>query len=300
MTDPSTSYWARLRGLVADEGPPSPLPDPPGEYLSRFRRRLALRESPETRALFGRLARIAGERVQAVWQAEFRGVLSEQELGATVHEAFTALFDGGLSRFRGCCEADLVTFVEARADRVLMRAVTAEWARHEARATWRIRYSDLLDPQEAEEASAEAVREVVGTALHGFRGGSAAELYGFVRTVASRTVGRAARRKVKERDGLYSLHASEPDRGSPRIDGPTLRATGPLPISDADRDYLAELIAAGGNKAALARGRGVGRSAVTKMVQRILVRLDDLEEDDRQRVGDWARETWEVLQTSAN
>ncbi len=296
--DAATLFWSRLRGLVAREGPPSPLPAAPCDYLARFRRRLALRESAETRALFGRLARLAGERIQAVWDAEFRPVLSEAELGATVHEAFADLFDGGLARFRGGNDADLQAFVEARADRVLLRAVTAEWARHEARATWRTRYGDLLDPQEAEETAAEAVREVVGGALHGFRGESAAELYGFVRTVASRTVGRAARRKLKDRDGMQALRAAEPDADVDRLDAGSIRWDNALPISDADRDYLAELLAAGGNKAALARARGVGRSAVTKMVQRILVRLDELEEEERRVVGEWARETWEVLQTS--
>ena len=297
MTALSQEFWAKLRRLVTPEdGPVPPLPEPVPEYLRSLRRRLADRRSPETLALFRRLARLVGERIEGICAADFDNIFSRDQVACLVQEAFKQLFDGGLSAFRGRCEADLVAFVEDRADRVLLRAIVAEWADHEVRATWRARYRDLFSTEEVEDLASEAVSELLRSALAGFRGASAAELYGFARTVARRTVSRAARRRCRDRSSLALLRSQQDRPGSERFDPPPLQDARPLPLSPTDRDYLEELLSVDGSRSQLARLRGVNRSAVTKMVQRILVRLDQLDEDQRTQVGRWAEQTWTTFQ----
>jgi len=292
----SHGFWSKLRRLVAADGPVPPLPSPIPTYLRQVRRRIADRRSPETLALYRRLARIAGARVEAVCAAEFHNIFDAHQVSCLVQEVFKQLFDGGLASFRGACEADLLAFVEDRADRVILRAVAAEWTDHEVRGAWRSRYYDLFSPEEADDLAGEAVGELLRAALPSFRGGTAAELYGFARTVARRTVSRAARRRCRDRSSLALLR-SQQERPGPVAPDLSLRMdlNEPLPISASDREYLEELLSVNGSRSQLARLRGVNRSAVTKMVQRILVRLDDLPEDERARVGRWAEQTWATL-----
>lgn len=298
MTSVAQGFWCKLRRLVAsDDAPAPPLPGPVPEYLRALRRRVADRRSPQTLALYRRLARLAGERVEAVCAAEFDNIFSAAQVSCLVQEVFKQLFDGGLAAFRGSCEADLVAFVQDRADRVVLRAVAAEWTDHEVRSAWRSRYYDLFSTEEADDLAGEAVGELLRSALPSFRGGTAAELYGFTRTVAHRTVSRAARRRCKDRSSLALLR-SQRERPGPVGPDVTARwhADRPLPLSCSDQEYLLELLSVNGSRSKLARLRGVNRSAVTKMVQRILVRLDELDEDQRAQVGQWAEETWSVFQ----
>lgn len=298
MTAASQGFWAKLRRLVApDDGPVPPLPSPMPEYLRALRRRIADRRSPETLALYRRLAHLAGDRVQGVCAAEFDNIFSADQVACLVQEVFGHLFDCGLAGFRGRCEADLVAFVEDRADRVVLRAVAAEWTNHEVRNAWRARYRDLFSPEEANDLAGEAVAELLRAALSSFRGATAPELYGFTRTVAHRTVSRAARRRCRDRSSLTLLRSQQerPGPTSPDLAAP-LPPGRSLPLSPADREYLEELLAVDGSRSKLARLRGVNRSAVTKMIQRILVRLDQLDEDQRAQVGQWAEETWSVFQ----
>jgi hypothetical protein len=297
VTGISQDFWAKLRRLVvADDGPVAPLPEPVPEYLRALRRRLADRRSPETLTLYRRLARLAGERVEGICAADFDNIFSSEQVSCLVQEVFGQLFNGGLAAFRGRCEADLVAFVQDRADRVLLRAVVAEWTDHEVRCSWRARYRDLFSPEEADDLASEAVGELLRSALASFRGASAPELYGFARTVAHRTVSRAARRRCRDRNSLALLRSQQERPGTARYELPTLSTSHPLPLSLSDRDYLTELISVDGSRSQLARLRGVNRSAVTKMVQRILVRLDELDEDQRAQVGQWAEQTWTTFQ----
>ncbi len=311
MMDAAQSFWAKLRRLVVPPGPPSPLPRPTPPFLAELRRTLADRGSDDAHALQRRVARLAADRVQAVVDAEFAAIFDRAEVGVIVREALTDLLDGGLASFRGRSDEDLVQFVEDRADRVLLRAAVAEWTDHEARIAWRARYGDLLSPAEADEIAAEAVDQLLHRALHGFRGGTAAELYGFARVVASRTVSRAARRRSKDRSSLAMLRvreAAEPDAaaaaaavattlgGLGGLGGGRAAFDAPAVLADADREYLEGLLATRGSRAELARRLGVGRSAVTRRVDRILARLDDLPDADREAVGRWARRTWAALE----
>jgi hypothetical protein len=268
------------------------LPSPVPPWLQQFRRTLAARGSAETLRQFRRLARQAGTRAQAVCEVEFDAIFDDRGVSSIVGAAYEDLFDGGLASFRGRCDADLVAFVEDRTDRVVLRAVVAEWADHEVRAARAARWSDLIGAEETDELASEARAELLARALVAFRGDSAGELYSFVRTVAHRTVSRAVRRHLRDRGGLRLLRAQQ-DRPAPTLVlpfEPRLAHADSLPISDSDRAYLEELFRLGGSKSNLARQRGVDRSAVTRMVQRILTRLDDLSADDRSRVGEWARD----------
>jgi len=297
MTDVSASYWAKLRRLAAPPGPPSPMPRPIPAWLGEFRRVLACRGSAETIALQRRVARQAADRITAVCDAEFAAIFSDHEVSVIVREALTDLFDGGLASFRGSSEGDLDAFVQDRADRVLLRAAVAEWTDHEARICCRSRYGNLLTSAEADEAAAEAVDQLLHRALGGFRGGSPAELYAYARTVASRTVSRIARRRSEDRSSLAMLrshqHAEVPEFVQPALGWVGSPA---LALSVADRSYLESLLAVRGSKAELARQLGVGRSAVTRMVQRIMGRIEELPATERDEVGRWARSTFTQLE----
>ncbi len=297
MPDVSTSFWAKLRRLAAPPGPPSPMPSPIPPWIADFRRLLACRGSADTIALQRRLARQATDRIQAVCAAEFAAIFSDDEIAVIVRDAITDLFDGGLASFRGTSEADLTQFVEDRADRVLLRAAVSEWTDHEARISWRSRYGSLLTSEEADEAAAEAVDQLLHRALAGFRGGTAAELYGFARVVASRTVSRIARRRSRDKSSLAMLRVRESNDLAQTAPPPSsFSGASALPLSDADREYLESLFAVRGSKAELARQLGVGRSAVTRMVQRIMTRIDELPDSERDQVGRWARHTFDQIE----
>jgi hypothetical protein len=294
------AFWSKIRRLVVADDGPAPLPEPRGDYLRELRRRIADRGAPQTLQLYRRLARLAGQRVEEVCGAEFDRIFDSEQVACLVQETFKQLFDGGLAEFRGSCEADLLAFVRDRADRVVLRGAVAEWTDHEVGCAWRSRYRDLFSPEEAEDLAGEAVTELLRSALASFRGETPAELYAFCRTVAHRTVSRAARRRVRDRSSLALLRSQQerPGLASDLERLPRLGEDLPLPISGTDREYLEELIALDGSRSSLARHRGVNRSAVTKMVQRIMVRLDELDDEERQRVGEWASSTWSAIQAA--
>lgn len=296
-SDHASEFWAKLRRLTIPPGPPAPMPRPIAAWLADFRRLLACRGSAETVAMQRRVARLAADRIQAVCAEEFAAIFSDGDVAVIVREALTDLFDGGLASFRGSSDRDLVQFVEDRADRVLLRAAVAEWTDHEARICWRSRYGSLLTSEEADEAAAEAVDQLLHRALAGFRGGSPAELYGFARVVASRTVSRIARHRSRDRSSLAMLRVWEhADLLVGAAPPPSCSAPAALPLSDADRSYLESLFAVRGSKAELARQLGVGRSAVTRMVQRIMTRIDELPDSERDQVGRWARHTFDQIE----
>ena len=133
-------FWERLPVLVVAAGPPDRAADrPPTELLLGLRRRLANRRSQQTRDLFRVLARAAGQRVEAVVEAHFDSLLSDDERGCVVREVFLALFEGGLAGFRRRDAEALIDFVHEHTDRAVLRAAVAKWGLKEVRSAWRCR-----------------------------------------------------------------------------------------------------------------------------------------------------------------
>jgi hypothetical protein len=298
----AVGFWERLPVLVAHAGPPDRAADrPPTDLLLGLRQLLANRRSDATRALFRVLAHSAGQRVEAVVDEHFESLLSSDERGCVVREVFFALFEGGLAGFRGRDAEALLDFVHEHTDRAVLRAAVAKWGLKEVRSAWRSRYQDLLSSEEMEELSGDVLGELLWRSLGRFRGATGNELYVYVRTMCRRSVGRAARRKILDRQSISRLQQEAPPGDPPLLGRPQpqppvrLRGEGgPPPISATDQAYLEALLRAGGKLSALAEQRGVTRSSVTKMVQRILARLDALEPQQREQVGDWATQILEL------
>ena len=290
----SRVLWEDLPRLVGPARPPRV--DRETEFLRSLRRHLAQRRQPETRALLKTLGRHAGARIEEASDTCFPGLFTEAERGCLLKEVFTDLVDGGLAAFRGPDAASLLGWVQLVADRALLRAAVGKWALDSVRATWRAKYRTLLTEAEADELGADVLGELLGRALARFEGTTAAELYVYVRTTARRAIGKAARRAVLDRDTRARMLAeAQPD--APPLVGripppPRVRLReGAPPISVDDQRYLEDLLAAGGKLATVAEQRGVTRGSVTRMVQRILGRLDALPLDERERVGEWAEAT---------
>ncbi|MCO4771398.1 MAG: hypothetical protein KDA24_15290 [Deltaproteobacteria bacterium] len=289
-------FWDRLPELVRPPAPP--LSDrPPSAFLLALRQRIAHRRAPETLTLFRTIARLAGERVEDTCATCFDGLFRADERGAIVQGLFADLFDGGLATFAGVDGADLLGFVTLRADRAVLHASVSRWAIFEVRSAHRARYRDLLSDDEVDEIGADVLSELLSRSLARFEGGNDRQLYVYVRTTAHRAVSRAARRKVLDRESVARLREEAPPDLPPLVGRPApaprvrLRPRDPLPISADDEAYLRELLEAGGKLASVAASRGVSRGSVTKMVQRILGRLDALSVDERERVGEWAEAT---------
>ncbi len=295
-------FWERLPLLVVPAGPADRSADRPAtEFLLGLRRLLANRRSPQTRALFGVLGRSAGQRIEAVVATHFDATFTENERSCIVREVFQGLFDGGLAAFRGRDAEALLDFVHEHADRGLLRAAVARWGLKEVRSAWRSRYADLLTTQEVEELSGDVLGELLLRSLGRFQGGTGNELYVYVRTMCRRSVARAARRKILDRQSIRRLQREAPQDDPPLLGQPSRPAPprlrtehGPPPISETDQAYLEALLQVGGKLSSLAEQRGVTRSSVTKMVQRILGRLDTLEPDEREQVGVWATQVLEL------
>ena len=297
-------FWERLPLLVEPAGPPDRAADrPPTDFLRGLRRLLADRRGDPTRVLYRTLAHAAGARVTSVADAWFDALFDDGERGCIVQDVFSTLFDGGLAAFRGRDADALLDAVHERADRAVLRAAVGKWGLKEVRSAWRSRYVDLLTAEEVEELSGDVLSELLWRSLQRFRGTTGNELYVYVRTMCRRAVGRAARRKILDRESIRTMVGeAPPDRppllGRPAVPPPVrLRnELGELPISPSDQEYLAALLGVGGKLSALAEQRGVTRSSVTKMVQRILGRLDTLDPHQREQVGEWAQR---VLQLQA-
>jgi hypothetical protein len=290
-------FWDRLAGLIA----PQPIaPDserPPTAFLHALRLRIAHRRSAETRDLFRTLGRLAAARIEAVAERAFSDLFVPAERGAIAQGLFSDLFDGGLARFRGADAAELIDWVTLLCDRAVLRAAVAKWARFEVRAAHGARYRDLLSADEVEELGADVLGELLTRGLDRFEGANDRQLYVYVRTTAHRAVSRAARRKVLHRQSVARLRSEAPPDSPPLLGrpapapSPRLRSEEPLAISADDQAYIEALLHAGGKLSSLAEARGVTRGSVTKRVQRILRRLDALEPDERERIGEWAEDT---------
>ena len=292
----AAGFWERLPVLVAHPDPEDRAVDrPPTGFLRGIRRLLADRRGGPTRRLARAVAHAAGHRVEAVVASSFDGLFVAAERGCVVQEVFAGLLNGGLAGFRGRDAAALMALVREQADRAALRAAVAKWGLKEVRAAWRSRYSDLLSAEEVEELSGDVLSELLWRSLGRFRGHTGNELYVYVRTMCRRAVSRAARRRILHRESIQTLRAEAPPDRPPLLgrpaQAPPIRLRGEPsapPISATDQEYLEALLGVRGKLSALAEQRGVTRSSVTKMVQRILGRLDSLLPDEREQVGQWA------------
>ena len=155
----------------------------------------------------------------------------------------------------------------------------------------RRRYQDLLPEAAFEQNASEVTYQMLSGALHQFRGHTLSELLGFTRTIADRTLWRAARRRIRERETLaarreeiqgWSVHTLRADQA--------LIAVPSTPLSEADTTYLLALLNAG-SLARLARALGVSRAAVTQRVQRIRGRIEKLSEAEQGTAESWLRQS---------
>jgi DNA-directed RNA polymerase specialized sigma24 family protein len=147
---------------------------------------------------------------------------------------------------------------------------------------------NALTDSEQEEVVADVLLQLMQGSLAAFRGQSVPELYGFVRTIADRTTWRVIRRKERELRALEGegADAVEGWQGTmPRPDADAERVA-ESPLSEADQDYLVQLLVAG-SKAELARRAGVSRAAVTQRVQRIRARIAELAPKERSSHEVW-------------
>lgn len=150
------------------------------------------------------------------------------------------------------------------------------------------RYSDLLGAAEQEEIVGEVLYQLMAGSLAQFRGDTLPELLGFVRSISDRCVGRAARKRLRERaaldvEGQDAVRAwmgvlPQPDQA--------VHFAPASPLSAQDEGYLRELLQAG-SRAEYARSNGVSRAAVTQRVQRIRSRIESLPEREQQAAEGW-------------
>jgi hypothetical protein len=150
------------------------------------------------------------------------------------------------------------------------------------------RYRDLLGAAEQDEVVAEVLYQLMAGSLAQFRGDSLPELLGFVRSVSDRCLGRAARKRLRERQAL-DLEGQEEVRSwsgtLPRPDQ-VVHLVPESPLAAQDEDYLRALLRAG-SRADFARATGVSRAAVTQRVQRIKARIEGLSPLEQQAAEGW-------------
>jgi hypothetical protein len=154
-------------------------------------------------------------------------------------------------------------------------------------AVWRQRYRDLLSQTDLEEVVADVGMRLMTGALARFRGHTSAELYAYVRTISDRSLGRAVRKRLRERDTINEMGVEQAISMLGSLPSPdSAEVVASCPLNTRDRDYLLRLMAAG-SKAEYARQHNQSRAAVTRMVQRIRARIDALEPDAQLAVDVW-------------
>ncbi len=165
----------------------------------------------------------------------------------------------------------------------------------------RQRYQDLLSQVDAEEVVADVGMRLMTGALARFRGSTPPELYAYLRTITDRSLGRAVRRRLRERDALDELTTESAGDLLGSLPRPDRRAEvrAACPLQEKDQRYLVQLLEAG-SKAEYARRHSQSRAAVTRMVQRIRARIDALEPDQRIAVDVWMHQrAHQVLEQQA-
>lgn len=138
-----------------------------------------------------------------------------------------------------------------------------------------------------EELVGDILFQLMDGGLARFRGGSLPELLAFVRTISDRTTWRAVKHAERERSALAENDGEIARRWSSSPKAPDdLEIDVETPLPDSDQEYLIALLEAG-SKAELARIAGVSRAAVTQRVQRIVARVEALDDGERM-----AHEVW--------
>ncbi len=175
------------------------------------------------------------------------------------------------------------------------RALYTTLARYSHRRVMRLcagRHAGLFSTDEHEELVAEVLLHLMRGALCRFRGTTVPELLAYVRSVTDRTVGHAARRRIRERDTLTGearLSVTEWTHSSPAPDL-GVRISHSNPLNERDSAWLQQLFQAG-SQAQLARASGVSRAAVTQRIQRIRSRIRSMEQDQQLEAEVWARQS---------
>lgn len=149
------------------------------------------------------------------------------------------------------------------------------------------RCGNKIPASRQEELVADILLDMMDGGLARFRGGSLPELLGFVRTIADRTTWRSVKAIEREHRALAEGDGELARRWSSKPAAPDeLELEVETPLDEKDQEYLISLLRAG-SKAELARRSGVSRAAVTQRVQRIVSRVEALNEGERM-----AHEVW--------
>ena len=166
----------------------------------------------------------------------------------------------------------------------------AGYIERRVRRTAMSRYADLLGPPEIEEAVGEVLLQLMAGSLAQFRGDTLPELLAFVRSICDRCVGRAARKRIKERNALdeQGQQAVRGWNGDVPSPDQAVRMVPESPLSTTDQEYLVALLHAG-SRADYAKQNGVSRAAVTQRVQRIRARIEALPSLDQEAAEAWLR-----------
>ena len=153
------------------------------------------------------------------------------------------------------------------------------------------RYSDVLSKVDREEIVGEVILQLMSGALARFQGKTVAELLAFVRTIADRMVGHAARKRIRERNTLAGEMGDEVRSwmGQEAAPDQSVRMNQTCPLTEEDAAYLTALFTAG-SRADLARDRGISRAAVTQRLNRIRTRIDALPHKRQSQARSWVED----------
>ncbi|MFT6144385.1 MAG: hypothetical protein ACJAZO_000890 [Myxococcota bacterium] len=181
---------------------------------------------------------------------------------------------------------DLLADRHTQESRALFELLLKYVNRRVRSAAWRC-CRGVFGESELDEIVSDVLLQLMTGALARFRGETTGEMLAFVRTVADRSLWRAARKVQRERKAIHHderiVRAWNAELPSPEA---LVRLVPDSPLSDADETYLRGLLAAG-SKVAYARETGVSRAAVTQRVKRIQTRIAKLADGEQMAVDAW-------------
>ncbi len=181
---------------------------------------------------------------------------------------------------------DLLADRHTQESRALFELLLKYVNRRVRSAAWRC-CRGVFGESELDEIVSDVLLQLMTSALARFRGETIGEMLAFVRTVADRSLWRAARKVQRERKAIRQdervVRAWHAELPSPED---LVRLVPDSPLSDVDEAYLRGLLAAG-SKVAYARETGVSRAAVTQRVKRIQTRIAKLADGEQMAVDAW-------------
>lgn len=181
---------------------------------------------------------------------------------------------------------DLLADRHTQESRALFELLLKYVNRRVRSAAWRC-CRGVFGESELDEIVSDVLLQLMTSALARFRGETTGEMLAFVRTVADRSLWRAARKVQRERQAIHTdervIRAWNAEIPSPED---LVRLVPDSPLSDTDEAYLRGLLAAG-SKVAFARETGVSRAAVTQRVKRIQTRIAKLADGEQLAVDAW-------------